>query len=389
MRRLRPAVAASVLCLLMSACGTSSSPTTTQSAPTTEAAAQSETSTPPDITPPDSTTPETSPAIDGSVGESAEVDRPVTNEPGETSLAVLTQTEICSLIPDDEAKQRWGLSTSLTSKGWTQTDSSTSCSQIFAEEPTDGPTPNVAWEMMRGTQSSWPTADPDYKRTVKDTTVGGRPALVVTSEKGDLGSKDVEVYVAIDDSMSLQVKAYGGEKMLDATKLIAQAEQIVGRIPTLNPTPEPARDAPVGNVFELTGGQLCALLRPSTAASLLTDNRPSGTSSYLVLLDSLSCSIGSAKLGIDILGAEPFVIEETTRTPTKVGDLDAVWDKPSLEGTKAEPGAEVQYVSLLVKWRDVWIAIQARAVVNTTEVERVVLEETTHVLRQLDSIVKP
>jgi hypothetical protein len=192
----------------------------------------------------------------------------------------------------------------------------------------------------------------------------------------------------VDDSVSLQVSLYGDDSVFDATKLLAQAERILSRVSSLTPTVEPARDAQVKNVFDLTGGQLCALLRDNTAVALLSDNRPSGISSYLVTQDSLSCSIGSAKLGVAVLSAEPFSIDEATKSPAKVGSLAGVWNKPSMEGGKADPGAEVQFVSLLVKWREVWIEVQARVVQNTSEVERLVLDEMTHVLAQLDDSVQ-
>jgi hypothetical protein len=343
-----------------------------------------DTSAPEDFAPEDSAPNTTVPPS----ADQIDIDRPITNEPGVSSLAVLTKAEVCSLVPDDEAKTIWGFSTALTLKGWTQTDSSSSCSHIFNDEPTQGGTPNVVWELTRQSQSAWPEADAEYKRTVKDVTVGTRPARVVASEPSDLGSNDIDVFIAVDESVSLQVSVYGDDSVFDETKLLAQAERILSRVSSLTPTVEPARDAQVKNVFDLTGGQLCALLRDNTAAALLSDNRPSGISSYLVTRDSLSCSIGSAKLGVAVLSAEPFSIDEATKSPAKVGSLAGVWDKPSLEGGKAAPGAEVQYVSLLVKWREVWLQVQARLVLNTPEVERLVIDEMTHLLAQLDAIVR-
>ncbi len=406
MRRLSVVLVAT---LFLGACGASSAPTdgdlvstdsgTTQPAASfpvvsaTDASAPedfaTDASAPEDFAPEDFAPEDVAPnTIVTPSADQIDIDRPVINDPGTTSLVVLTKAEICSLVAEDEPQGIWGLSTKLTLTGWTQTDSSSSCSHIFNNEPGDGGTKNVGWELSSLTRTSWPKADTDYKRTVRDTTVAALPTRIVSSEPSDLGTKDLDVYVAVNDTVSLQVTVYGDDSMFDEAKLLTQAERIIGRLPSLKLNPEPAKDAQVDNVFQLTAGQLCSLLRDSTAASLLVDGWPSGTSSYLLFEDYLSCSIGSAKLGVAVRSVEPFSIDETTKSPAKVGSRAGVWDKPSLEGGKADPGADVQFVSLLVKWREVWIEVDARLVQNTPEVERLVLDEMTHVLAQLDASVQ-
>jgi hypothetical protein len=387
MRRLVTALCSA---LLLVACGGSSTPTTAPTtAPLTAPQAVPDTAplAVPDTAPAIVTTPPEQ--VEANSAEQIEVDRPFTSQPGQASLALLTKAEVCALVPDDEAKTIWGMSTDLTLKGWTQTDQGSGCSQIFNDEPTDGVTPNILWELTRAPSSSWPQPDADYKRTVEDTKVGGRQARVVTAETSELGGEDIDVFVAVDPDISLNVSVYGDPALLDQAKLLTLADRILGRISSLKPTVEPAQQAPVADVFDLTSGQLCSLLRSTTAASLLADNRPSGTSSYLLTEDSASCSIGSAKLGLSILSTEPFSIDDTTRSPATLGSITGVWDKPSLEGGKADPGADVQFVSLLVKWRDVWVEVQARIVQNTPEVERLVGDEMLHILDQLETVVKP
>ncbi len=316
-----------------------------------------------------------------------DVDRPLTNEPGASSLAALTKSEICSLVPDDEAQKIWNFTTGITSKGWTQTAEATSCSHIFNEEPTAAGTPNVVWSIERSVKADWPTAAAEQNISIEDITIGGRPARLVITAATETSGKEVAIFVEIDQELTLATSLYGDDKVMDPGKLTTQTERIVGRIADLRPQPEPAREAAVASVFDLTGGQLCGLLRDESAAALLADTAPSGISSYLLLDGSSSCSIGSAKLGLDFASSEPLRVNEETLEPTKVGILDAEWDKPSREGNKAKLGEAVQYVSLTVKWREVWVEVQARVVNNTPEVEAIVRNEMTHVLAQLETLM--
>lgn len=317
------------------------------------------------------------------------VDRPITNEPGTSTLATLSEREICSLVNDDETQKIWGFTTAFTLKSWTQTADDTSCAHIFGDEPTQGSTANVVWEVRRTRKADWPTNDAESKRSVSDIMVAKRSARTVITEASEFSSKDVDLFVDIDESVSLVVSLYGDDTVMDPSKLVLLAERILGRLSSLTLAPEPARNASVANVFDLTAGQYCGLLRDQTAEALLTDSFGSGTNGYLLTQESMSCSIGSAKLGIEVTANEPFVVDEATQTTLQVGTLSATWDKPSLEGTKAATGADLQYMSLRVKWRDVWVTVQARLVKNTPEVEQLVLDELNHVRAQLDAIVKP
>jgi hypothetical protein len=320
-------------------------------------------------------------------GSKPEVDRPATLAPGTSSVAILTKAEICSLVPDDEAKAIWKFSTDVTGTGWAQDSEGTTCSQIFNDEATTAATSNVVWAIVRKTKADWPTADTEAKRSIKDATIGGLPALIVSTEKSDLSDKDVKIFVEIDPTFTLQTSLVGGEAVMNAAKLTIQTERIVGRLSSLKPTVEPSRDTPATNVFSLTGGQLCGLLRTETAAALLVDSYESGTSDYLLGEDSSSCSIGGAKLGLDIRSTQPFTVVEEAATETNVNGVDAILDRPSLEGGKPTPGGDVQYVALSLKWRDVWLEVQARSVKSTPEVEKLVLDEMKHVIAQLDKMI--
>lgn len=60
--------------------------------------------------------------------------------------------------------------------------------------------------------------DAAANRSVKDTTIGGRPGRVVSTEPTEASSTDAKVFVEIDPTLSLVASLYGDDTVMDARK---------------------------------------------------------------------------------------------------------------------------------------------------------------------------
>ena len=169
--------------------------------------------------------------------------------------------------------------------------------------------------------TQWPYGVQEgQKRT--STTIDGHPATVFIADE----TTSVQTMLA-DRVLSVETFTDNdSRKRRLSEQSIAFMKMLITATSSLQPRPLPAADAPVPQLFEMTPGQVCSLLRDSTVATLASNSMsraqpgPDAYDTMAVEPHMVSCTKGHSKVAVAITDSASGQFPDT-----RIGGLPARW----------------------------------------------------------------